>query len=227
MKVLVVDDHVLIREALKQLLQEICPKLAVLEAADCANAIRIINQNSDLELILLDLQLPDKSGFAALSECRSLLPSVPVVVLSASEDRQDVMRALDGGAMGFIPKSHDGKIMLNALRMVLGGGVYLPADIVNQTTDNSRTNAITAQHQGNGPVSPAEIGLTGRQADVLALLIQGKPNKLICRELGLAEGTVKIHVTAILRALGVTNRTQAVIAVGRLGIKFDLHRKHV
>jgi len=226
MKILVVDDHALIREALKQLLQQLCENLIVFEAANCADAFRLASQHPDLGLILLDLQLPDRSGFDALAECRNTRPGVPIVVLSASEDRQDVMRALDGGAMGFIPKTHDSKVMLNALRVVLTGGVYLPAEIMNSTTDNSRTTSIAAVHEGAGSISPAEIGLTERQADVLALLIQGKPNKLICRELDLAEGTVKIHVTAILRALGVANRTQAVIAVGRLGIKLDLAFKH-
>ncbi len=226
MKVLVVDDHALIREALKQLLQQVCGKLTVLEAGNCEGALNLAAQHPDLGLILLDLQLPDRSGFDALAECRNTHPGVPIVMLSASEDRQDVIRALDGGAMGFIPKSHDSKVMLNALRVVLDGEVYLPAEIINHTTDDSRTTAIAAAHQGAGPVSPAEVGLTERQADVLALLIQGKPNKLICRELGLAEGTVKIHVTAILRALGVTNRTQAVIADGRLGLKLDHVFKH-
>jgi len=226
MEVLVVDDHALIREALKQLLQQLCEKLVVFEAANCADAFSLAGKHPDLGLILLDIQLPDKSGLDALAGFRKLYPGIPTVVLSASENRDDVIRALDGGAMGFIPKSHDSKIMLDALRIVLAGGVYLPAGIMAQTTDNSRTTAIAAAHSGPGSISSAEIGLTDRQADVLALLVQGKPNKLICRELGLAEGTVKIHVTAILRALGVANRTQAVIAVGRLGIKLGLAVKH-
>jgi len=226
MKILVVDDHALIREALKQLLQQLCEKLIVLEAANCEDALNLAAQNPDIGLILLDIQMPGKSGLDGLTEFREKYSNIPIVVLSASEDRRDVMRALDNGAMGFIPKSHHSKVMLDALRAILAGGVYLPPEIMSQTTDNSRTSAIAAAHRGFDPVSPAEIGLTDRQADVLALLVQGKPNKLICRELGLAEGTVKIHVTAILRALGVANRTQAVIAVGRLGIKLDLTLKH-
>jgi len=125
---------------------------------------------------------------------------------------------IDAGAMGYIPKTSTTPILLNALRLVLSGGVYLPPEVLR------RHGAIApaAPQPAAGPAQlrdPREIGLTERQAQVLALLVQGKPNKLICRELNLAEGTVKIHVTAVLKALGVTNRTQAVIAVGKLGLK--------
>ena len=136
-------------------------------------------------------------------------------MLSGSESRDDVMRAIDGGAMGFIPKSQPSRVMINALRLVLAGGVYLPVEILGLPAASPAASSANA-----GTVrTPADLGMTGRQSEVLALLIQGKPNKLICRDLGLAEGTVKIHVTAILRALGVANRTQAVIAVSRLGLK--------
>jgi DNA-binding NarL/FixJ family response regulator len=130
-----------------------------------------------------------------------------VVVLSASEQPDTVMRALDAGAMGFIPKTSSNQVLLGALRLVLSGGVYLPAEVLRR----SPIQASAASYR--------DLGLTQRQAQVLALMVQGKPNKIICRELALAEGTVKIHVTAILKALDVTNRTQAVIAVGKLGLK--------
>jgi DNA-binding NarL/FixJ family response regulator len=136
------------------------------------------------------------------------------VVLSGSENRDDVMRAIDGGAMGFIPKTQPSRVVINALRLVLAGGVYLPVEILA-----APASTATAPSSSAAVSSPANLGLTERQGEVLALLIQGKPNKIICRELGLAEGTVKIHVTAILKALGVANRTQAVIAVSRLGLK--------
>jgi DNA-binding NarL/FixJ family response regulator len=130
-----------------------------------------------------------------------------VVVLSASEQPDIVMRALDAGAMGFIPKTSSNEVLLGTLRLVLSGGVYLPAEVLRR----SPIQASAASYR--------DLGLTQRQAQVLALVVQGKPNKIICRELALAEGTVKIHVTAILKALDVTNRTQAVIAVGKLGLK--------
>lgn len=216
MKILVVDDHALIREAMQLVLRQLDANIEVLEAGNCADALAAADRHPDLGLILLDIQLPGMSGLDALGDFRERHPAIPVVVLSGSENRDDVMRAIDGGAMGFIPKSQPSRVMINALRLVLAGGVYLPVEILGVpatfTAASSSPAAGTAR-------APADLGLTGRQSDVLALLIQGKPNKIICRELGLAEGTVKIHVTAILRALGVANRTQAVIAVSRLGLK--------
>ena len=129
------------------------------------------------------------------------------------------MRALDLGAMGFIPKTQTSGVMIGALKVVLSGGVYLPADVMSQAA----APTATATNETEGVYDPkaqgAELGLTPRQAEVLSLLIQGKPNKVICRDLNLAEGTVKIHVAAILKALGVMNRTQAVVAVSRMGLK--------
>jgi DNA-binding NarL/FixJ family response regulator len=147
------------------------------------------------------------------------VPAVPVVVLSASEDPADMTRAIDSGAMGFIPKSQSSQVMIGALRLVLAGGVYLPPEAIRRAAPGSPSTA-----QPSRPTSWRDIGLTERQAEVLALLVQGKPNKLICRDLDLAEGTVKIHITAILKALKVTNRTQAVIEVSRLGLR--LPAKH-
>ena len=148
-------------------------------------------------------------------------PELPVVVISASEDPDDVTRALDSGAMGFIPKSQSSQVMINALRLVLAGGVYLPPEMVRHA--RARTG-VSGTPPPSMPTTYRDIGLTERQAQVLALLIQGKPNKLICRDLDLAEGTVKIHITAILKALKVSNRTQAVIEVSRLGLKLPAAR---
>ena len=214
MKILVVDDHGLIREAMQLVLKQLDADIEVLEAGNCTDALALADQHPDLGLILLDIQLPGMSGLDALGDFRERHPAIPVVVLSGSENRDDVMRAIDGGAMGFIPKSQPSRVMINALRLVLAGGVYLPVEILGVAAAPAAAN----QPASGAVRSPADFGLTGRQSDVLALLIQGKPNKIICRELGLAEGTVKIHVTAILRALGVANRTQAVIAVSRLGL---------
>lgn len=216
MKILVVDDHELIREALREVLKDLDPAIEVLEAENCEDALALLDSHPDLALVLLDIQLPRRSGLDALSEFRSRNPAVPVVVLSGSENSGDVMRAIDGGAMGFIPKSQPSRVMIGALRLVLAGGAYLPAEILSQITPQpggSRSGAAPASAR-----TPEELGLTERQTEVLGLLIQGKPNKIICRELGLAEGTVKIHISAILRALGVANRTQAVIAVSRMGL---------
>lgn len=214
MKILTVDDHPLIRDALRQVLGALDERIELLEAQNCTEAIEQAAGNPDLALILLDLALRGSDGFVALRELRHHYPAVPVVVLSASDQSEVVTRAIDGGAMGFIPKTSTGQGLLSALRLVLAGGVYLPLEVLHRSSaDGSTTWPAMSTN------APREIGLTERQAQVLALVVQGKPNKLICRELNLAEGTVKIHVTAILKALNVTNRTQAVIAVSQLGLK--------
>ena len=211
MKVLVVDDHPLICEALRQVLKALDKDIDLLEAGTGRQALAEAGRNERLDLILLDLALPDADGFEVLRELRERHPSFPVVVLSASEQADIVMRALDAGAMGFIPKTSSNELLLGALRLVLSGGVYLPAEVLRHAPAPTLVRKAAGAETGY-----RDIGLTERQAQVLALMVQGKPNKLICRELALAEGTVKIHVTAILKALGVSNRTQAVIAVGKL-----------
>ena len=217
MRVLVVDDHPLICEALRQVLKALDKDIEILEASNGARALSEAGKSS-LDLILLDLALPDADGFEVLRELRERHPSFPVVVLSASENADIVIRALDAGAMGFIPKTSSNEVLLGALRLVLSGGVYLPAEVLRQAS----SPALAVKGARAAEASYRDLGLTARQAQVLALVVQGKPNKLICRELDLAEGTVKIHVTAILKALGVANRTQAVIAVGKLGLKLPV-----
>ena len=213
MKILVVDDHPLIREAMQSVLAQLDPEIQLLEAGNCDEALAIAAREPDLALVLLDLRLPGISGLDGLEVLRERHPNVPVVVLSASEDRSEVMRALDLGAMGFIPKTQPSRAMIEALKVVLAGGVYLPAEIMSQGAEANPSSAAY-----DPKAQAAELGLTPRQFEVLSLLIQGKPNKLICRDLNLAEGTVKIHVAAILKALGVMNRTQAVVAVSRKGL---------
>jgi len=216
MKILIVDDHVLIRDALRGVLKELKGDADVLEASDCRQAMVLIADNAaDLSLILLDLNLPDRDGFSALAELRERYPAVSVVVLSGQHDRDSVVKALDLGALGYIPKSGQREVMVSALQLVFAGGIYIPPEIL---THEGATQTATQPSSGAHPhISPSDLGLTGRQLDVLALMMQGKSNKAICRVLDLAEPTVKNHVTAILKALKVTNRTEAVIAVRELG----------
>lgn len=209
MKILVVDDHVLIREALRGALNELKRGVNILEASDCRQTLQLIEEHVDLDLILLDLQLPDGDGFSVLAELRERYPALAIVVLSAVQDRDRVVRALDLGALGFIPKTAQREVMLSALQLVLSGGIYIPPQAL------ARQDAVSATDRPS--VSLADVGLTERQVEVLALMMQGKSNKAICRVLDLAEPTVKNHVTAILKALNVTNRTEAVIAVRELG----------
>jgi DNA-binding NarL/FixJ family response regulator len=217
MKILLVDDHTLFREGMRLVLSQLDPESEIIEAANCAQAFAAADANPDCDIVLLDLNLPDMPGFAALSVLREKHPHLPVVVLSATDDRGTVLEALDGGAMGFIPKTSSSGVLLGALRLVLAKGVYIPPAVLAAETAGATPGATP---KSTKPIRAADIGLTDRQMDVLGLIVQGKPNKLICRELGLAEGTVKTHVTAVLRALNVTNRTQAVLAVGRLGLTF-------
>lgn len=216
MKILVVDDHPLIREALKQVLSTLASDIQVLEAQTAKEGFAVAEAHPDLHLILLDLSLPGEDGLESLPLLRERAPQVPVVVFSANDHPDVVRRAIDAGAMGFIPKTSSNALLVNALRFVLAGGVYLPLEVLRQPSSESSGFAEAATGGSSGL---RRLGLTQRQAQVLALLVQGKSNKLICRELDLAEGTVKVHVAAVLKALGVANRTQAVLAVSRLGIK--------
>src|SRR5690349_1494156 len=184
MKILVVDDHVLIRQAMHGVLKKLKRDATVLDASTSAEAIKILSHNPDLDLVLLDLTLPDRDGFSVLAELRQRLPQIAIVVLSAVQDRDNVVKALDLGALGFIPKSAQSDVILNALRLVLGGGIYVPPEILAR---EEIPLAMPPAGRGASQVTPADLGLTGRQLDVLALIMQGKNNKTICRILDLAE----------------------------------------
>ena len=218
MKILVVDDHPLVRQALGDHLRQLEPGVEVFEAGTSHEAFALASRHADLDLVLLDLRLPDAQGFSALTALRTHHPAIPVVILSGEDERQTVFAALDQGAMGFVPKTATTQVMLSAVRLVLSGGTYVPAEAFSAHRSDS---GATAKPAGARAKTPADLGLTLRQAQILALLVQGKPNKIISRELGLAESTVKIHITSILRALNVTSRVQAVIAVTRLGLQLD------
>jgi DNA-binding NarL/FixJ family response regulator len=221
MKCLIVDDHVLIREALRGVLGELKGEATVIiEAPDAGQAMRQLKLHPDVELILLDLGLPDRDGFELLEELGGRHPTVSVVVLSAQHDRNKVARALDLGALGFIPKSAPREVMLSAFNLIFSGGLYIPPEILARYAPAAAPDRPTLSPAARA-ARAADLGLTERQMEVLALMMQGKSNKAICRMLDLAEPTVKIHVSAILRALKVGNRTEAVIAAGALGLKPD------
>jgi DNA-binding NarL/FixJ family response regulator len=219
MKFLLVDDHTLIREAVRGVLRELDDDATILEAPRWGEAARLLAEHSDLALLLLDLGLPDRDGFVALGEARARHPKVPIVILSGSCDRASVEKALALGAVGFIPKTGEREVMLSALRLVFSGGVYIPPEILAHPEPPLAAAPPPAIRRaaGSTAASPADLGLTARQVEVLALMMRGKSNKAICRILDLAEPTVKNHVTAILKALKASNRTEAVIMVGALG----------
>lgn len=229
MRVLLVDDHPLILSALQTVIQGLGDDVEVQGVGSGRAAREALKQDANYDLVMLDLALGDASGFDLLTEFRSAYPALPVVVVSASDRSSDVIRAIDLGAMGFVPKRASNETLFEALRVVMSGGIYVPPMSMGLNTEPSAPEADTepgrylrtvsgeAERGGYQKVpSLASLGLTPRQTDVLALLLQGQPNKLIARELGLSVETVKDHVAAVLRALGVSSRTQAVLAVSQM-----------
>ena len=209
MKILVVDDHPLILHALTQVLPQLDGELELLGAADRGQTRVVLARHPDCALVLLDLALPGAHGLDLLVELRRDFPRLPVVVLSATHDHATVGAALAAGARGFVAKTVDPVELLAAVRAVLAGGRHVTRDVARP-----RVTAIDG-------VQLEYLGLTQRQSEVMLLLAQGKPNKLICRDLRLSEGTVKVHVGAILRALNVHSRSQVIVELARRGIRVD------
>jgi DNA-binding NarL/FixJ family response regulator len=216
MKILVVDDHALVRAGLRHVLQELDDAgVEVLEAGSGSAAFALADEHPDLDLVLLDLNMPDMGGIDALDELGRRHPDIPVVVLSGVDDLDSMRAGFDHGAAGFIHKSALSDVLVSAIRLVFSGGVYVPPQMLEHSEMAAPT--LSAQHLLGSGGNPA-LNLTERQQEVLQLVLQGKTNKEICRTLSLAEPTVKVHVSAILRILGVQSRTQAVLAATRLGI---------
>lgn len=204
LKILIADDHELFLDGLRLVLSDLDSEIAV----DTASNHHELQQKADgktaYDLILTDLAMPGMPWHESLRRLKENNPDTPIVVLSAVTEPENVLQAVDIGASGFIPKTSSSKIILSALHLILAGGLYLPSELLSLQ---------------NKPEDTAVKGiLTPRQLDVLRLMGQGKPNKIIARELDLSEGTVKLHVTAILKALNVINRTGAVIAGRNLGL---------
>ncbi len=201
LKLLVVEDHAMVREGLLQALQGLESDVVAMGAADADAGLEILAGCDDVDMVLLDLMLPGTSGMALLGVLRKRFPAIPVVILSALDDADTVSRALRQGASGFVPKSSSTEVMLNALREVLAGEIYLPPKLRDPA----------ARNLGRGKDVAQRYGLTQGQMRVLELLIQGKTNRQIAELLDVTEGTVKIHVSAIFKAMNVANRTQALL----------------
>ena len=226
MKVLLIDDHPLILSALQTVIEGLGDDVRVIGADSAAAARQTLQQQRDFDLVLLDLQLGDASGFDVLDEFRAAYPSLPVVVISASDRASDVIRSIDQGAMGFVPKRSSTEMLAQALKLVMSGGIYVPPMSLGgqealRSEPAPQPRLTQVQQAASAPGfqtagSLEGLSLTPRQTDVLALLLQGKPNKIIARELGVSVETIKDHVAAVLKALGVSSRTQAVLAVGQM-----------
>lgn len=207
MKVLVIDDHPVIRAGLAALLAQLGPQTTVLQAGDAAHALAIAADQADLDIVLLDLVIPGSSGFAVIPELGRIRPELPILVLSSSEDTQDVRKAFAQGALGYVPKSAGQQTLLTAVRMVLNGDLYVPPLILTEPP---------ARHAAR--LLPDAAMLTDRQIEVLRLPGAGQSNGAIALALGLSEKTVKAHVTAIFRALNVVSRTQASTTAREAGL---------
>lgn len=266
MKVLLIDDHPLILSALQVIIQTLDDQIDVATADTPEAAFALLAQDSGVELVLLDLSLGETmDGFDVLADLRERHPGLPVVVVSATERLSDMVRAVDMGAMGFVPKRSSNSELFEALALVLAGGVFIPpallglvrlpgmklaeaaavadaaAGRIPAAVPPAATRSVAADagdtspavmrpmvgdgHDADPPAAlggaglhmgMATLGLTPRQSAVLALLLKGLPNKLIARELNVSVDTVKDHVAAVLRALGVNSRTQAVLVVSRM-----------
>lgn len=204
MKVLLVDDHPVFRSGLARLIETVFPRPLLLQAGDGAHGLQMIRAHGDIGLALVDLGLPgDPDGLGLVREARRLRPKLPVVVISGSEGDDIVRSVRAAGATAFLPKSASAALMIDTLKR------HMPAEAFPPDVPSER---------GNAPGNVDAEGLTTRQIEVLALVCEGRSNKEICAMLGLAEQTVKAHVSAIFRALRVTSRTQAVLAATKLGL---------
>lgn len=205
-KVLIADDHPLFRDALKQALLGGFEDLTIREAGSLRDAAKLLDDDGDFDLVLLDLKMPGIQGLTGLAFLRAQYPAVPIAVVTASEEDHIARRALDLGASGFIPKSSSIDMIKQAVAAVLGGDIWAPKDVQTSASKDREGDALAKKL----------ATLTPQQARVLMMLREGLLNKQIAYQLGVSEATIKAHVSAILTKLGVGSRTQAVIAAGRI-----------
>lgn len=202
MKILVVDDHALFRDGLKHVLVALVDspndELQIYEANTSEASIPVLKENPDIDLVLVDLNMPGQLGFVVLEYCRTYHSTIPIVVVSASNRKQDIQQAIDLGAMAYVPKDTTSKLMINILEIVMSGGLYFPQIVSDE----------------------CKPFFTSRQIQVLTLIVEGQSNKVIAANMEIAEATIKMHVTAIFKKLGVSNRTQAALLAKERGIIF-------
>lgn len=215
MRILLVDDHTLFRQGLRLLLSDLSTTLEFTEAESC----EAMPSTGDFDVVLLDYHLPGVDGLAGLAMTRGRFETASVVMLSGEDDPEIIRQIIDHGASGFVPKSSPAELLVAALKLILAGGVYLPPNALNTATPRlakpSPAVAPTETDTGNCSHPELEI-ISPRQREVLQLAVQGKVNKIIAREMEISESTVKAHLSAAYRALGVQNRTEAVFAVAQM-----------
>ena len=219
MKYLIVADHALVAGALTLLLEDRDPEADVHTAATADAALELVDREGDADLLILDLSLPGVTGTELMEEIVRRQPMLKILVVSGLADQESIMRVLQLGAAGFVPKSLDTELLSSAIDFVLKGGVYIPSKLLTESQKDGFFTRTAARLKAPESAPPH---LTDRQLDVLAQLAKGAPIKRICRELDLSEGTVKTHVAAIYRSFGASNRTEALIAARRAGFDIDL-----
>ena len=217
-KLLVIEDHALVREGLVQTLRQLADEVEISAVADYDGAVALLENGHRFDLILLDLGLPGIDGLSCLKAFRKRYPATPVVILSAFDDAQTVSKAMKSGAASFVPKTYSSERLLNILHEVLAGEVFTP-DPAPAGSVAILPTGRSGGKGGNGGADPSDFGLSERLTEVLGLMASGKSNRDIAKLLGLTEGTVKVHMTRIFKALRVTSRTQALFVVSRRGIK--------
>ncbi len=207
MKILIADDHALFRDGLAMRLEQINPDIILHQAPTFSQAIKILDKEHNIDMVIVDLDMPDMRWEDGIEEIKKKAPNSSIVVISASEDIRNIRKILATGIKGYIPKRSEPKIMHNALKLILDGGTYIPPALIENSAEHGANG-----YKGNGKT------LTNRQSQVLDLIAQGKSNKQIAYEMGVSEATVKLHINALLRSLKVNNRTQAVVTAQKMGI---------
>ena len=208
MRILLADDHPLFREGVKPVLRKLHPQLDVVEAVDYPSAFAAMHRCGEVDLALLDLYMPGMAALDGVRRFRAAFPAIPVAVLSASEQTEDIQALLASGALGYITKASPSDTILAALRQILDGNIYVPPGLIDQAGETPPP----ARHAGH------QSALTTRQIEVLRQLVKGMSNRQIGAALDVTEGTVKIHLAAIFRILKVNNRTEAVLIAQKMGL---------
>ncbi len=212
MNLILADDHALFRNGLTLLLKQQCADCTIWEGDGLDAALAQAESHPDADLVLLDLHMPGMNGAQGIRRFIESQPQMPVVILTGAEEPQQIQEVLSAGAAGFIPKSSTPSVMLSAIQLVLSGGTYIPPQLISGVTASFATAGV------HDDKSRGNAALTERQIQVLRLIAEGKPNKAICRELNIEEGTVKAHIATIFRVLDVNNRTQAATAARSCGL---------
>lgn len=215
MKMLLVDDHSLFREGMRYVLQQVQGECGIIEASNFPDGLKQAELHPDLDLALLDLNMPGSEGPISVKFFHQRFPHIPVVVVSGEDGRDKMEKVMSYGAMGFVCKSSTAPVMLSALNLVLAGGVYVPPQMLQQQGVLERNETERVDKRS---INTNEYGLTARQMQVLGHLAEGLSNKQIAKAVDLAEGTVKIHVAAVYQVLRVSSRMEAVRVAEQLGL---------